>query len=300
MRWIVTGSGGQLGQSLVRQLREVLSPAEVLACTRSEVDLSDLAGLGERVKAWELGPGDVVANAAAHTGVDACESELDAAMAINAHGPEVLAAACAGAGARFVHVSTDYVFDGRGEAPYAEDYPTEPNTAYGRTKLVGEQRVMAVDPEALIARTSWVFGPGKNFVAAILRQARLRRTGEVEGPLSVVDDQQGCPTYAADLAAALRALVAKEAHGIFHVSNRGATTWWDFARAILDETGYSDLVIERGRTAILNLPAERPAYSVLDCSRAASLGVTLRSWEEALREYLESEDSPALVGVSES
>ena len=237
MRWIVTGSGGQLGQSLVRQLREVLSPAEVLA------------------------------------------------------------AACAGAGARFVHVSTDYVFDGRGEAPYAEDYPTEPNTAYGRTKLVGEQRVMAVDPEALIARTSWVFGPGKNFVAAILRQARLRRTGEVEGPLSVVDDQQGCPTYAADLAAAVRALVAKEAHGIFHVSNRGATTWWDFARAILDETGYSDLVIERGRTAILNLPAERPAYSVLDCSRAASLGVTLRSWEEALREYLESEDSPALVGV---
>jgi len=300
MRWIVTGSGGQLGQSLVRQLREALGPANVLACSRSEVDLSDLAGLAERIKAWELGPGDVVANAAAHTGVDACESERDAAMAINARGPEVLAAACAAAGARFVHVSTDYVFDGCGEAPYAEDYPTEPKTEYGRTKLIGEQRVLALDPEALIARTSWVFGPGKNFVAAILRQARLRRSGEVQGPLSVVDDQQGCPTYAADLAAALRALVAREAHGIVHVSNCGATTWWDFARAILDETGYSDLVIERGRTAALNLPAQRPAYSVLDCSRAASLGVTLRSWEEALREYLESEDSPVLVGVSES
>ena len=115
-------------------------------------------------------------------------------------------------------------------------------------------------PDSLIARTSWVFGPGRNFVVAILRQANLRRTGEVEGPLSVVDDQQGCPTYAADLAQGLRELVAARASGLFHLANEGATTWWGFARAILDETGYDDLVIERGQTAVLNLPAPRPAF----------------------------------------
>ena len=115
----------------------------------------------------------MLANAAAYTAVDACETDLDAATAANASGPERLARACSESGARFVHVSTDYVFDGRASAPYAEDHPTGPNTAYGRTKLDGEKRVLVANPDALIVRTSWVFGPGRNFVGAILRQAAL-------------------------------------------------------------------------------------------------------------------------------
>jgi len=155
--------------------------------------------------------------------------------------------------------------------------------------------VLEADPEALVVRTSWVFGPGRNFVGAILRQARLRRSGEARGPLSVVDDQRGCPTYAADLAEGLCALRAAGAQGLYHLCNAGPITWWDFARAILDETGHGDLQIERARTADLSLPAPRPAYSVLDCSRAAALGVRLRGWREALIDYLASPAGRALL-----
>ena len=219
----------------------------------------------------------------------------EAAFAANARAPEQLARACADRGARFVHVSTDYVFAGDATEPYREEDATGPNTAYGRTKLAGEQRVRAVNADALVARTSWVYGPGKNFVAAILRQAALRRSGEVAGPLRVVDDQAGCPTYADDLATALRQLVAASANGVVHLCNRGAITWWDFARAILDETGHADLEIDRAKTADLDLPAPRPAFSVLDCSRAASLGVVLRPWRDALVSYLGSDAGQAIL-----
>ena len=296
MRWIVIGSGGQLGQCLVRQLEADPSIVSVVACGRAQLDLADAATLGARIDDWKLCDADVVANAAAYTAVDACESDLEAADAANAMGPERLARACARAGARFVHVSTDYVFDGAASEPYVEDHPTGPTTAYGRSKLDGEQLVLAACPDALVVRTSWVFGPGRNFVGAILRQAKLRRSGEVLGALSVVDDQVGCPTYAADLAAGIRALVTAGASGFVHLCNAGAITWWDFARAILDETGHGDLAIDRARTADLALPAPRPAYSVLDCSRAASLGVSLRSWREALVDYLASADTRSGAG----
>lgn len=297
MRWIVTGSQGQLGSCLVRQLESDPRVGSVVALTHAEFDLSDVSGIERAAAAWTLGSDDVVANAAAYTAVDACESDEVAARAANAVGPEVLARACAEAGARFVHVSTDYVFAGDASEPYREEAPTGPNTAYGRTKLEGEQRVVAANVNAIVARTSWVYGPGKNFVAAILRQAGLRRSGEVEGPLSVVDDQIGCPTYSDDLATALRQLVAAGASGLVHLCNRGAITWWDFARAILDETGHADLVIDRASTAELNLPAPRPAFSVLDCARAASLGVVLRPWREALLGYLASEEGRALLST---
>lgn len=298
MRWIVVGSGGQLGRCLVRQLEAERVVESVVACTRADLDLAELDGLADRVEDLKLCERDVLANAAAYTAVDACETDLDAATAANASGPERLARACSQSGARFVHVSTDYVFDGRASAPYAEDHPTGPNTAYGRTKLDGEQRVLAANPDALIVRTSWVFGPGRNFVGAILRQAALRRSGEVRGPLSVVDDQRGCPTYAADLARGIRELIAAGASGFIHLCNAGAITWWDFARAILDETGHGDLEIERAKTADLSLPAPRPAYSVLDCSRAAELGVVLRPWREGMVDYLASEDGPVSVAGS--
>jgi len=288
VRWIVTGSQGQLGRCLVEELTG--EGGRLSAWSRADVDLADADALEAALRCAGLSSETTLINAAAHTAVDRCESEEALAGRINSLAPERMARACRDAGARFVHVSTDYVFDGDSETPYREDHDPAPRSAYGRTKLAGEQAVRAVGGRVLIVRTSWVFGPGRNFVAAILRQAQLRRSGEVEGPLVVVDDQRGCPTYAADLARGLRALVERDACGIFHLSNREPTTWWGFARAILDDSGYDDLEIRRGHTSDLDLPAPRPAHSVLDCTRAAQCGVTLRPWREALRAYL---DSPA-------
>ncbi len=302
MRWVVTGSGGQLGQCLVDAIgsddREILAAA----FSREQLDISnprDVSSIFDRVP----GGADVLVNAAAFTAVDRCESESERAFAVNGIGPGLLADACAAAGVRLVHVSTDYVFDGTASSPCDETTPVAPQGEYGRSKAEGERRVLSRLPEAMVVRTSWLFGPGRNFVVAILDQAALRRRGELTGPLRVVDDQRGSPTYAVDLACGLIALAGnsagrasggaresgntgKHVHGIVHLTNSGETTWCEFARTILSESGYSDLRIDPISTAELGLPAPRPAYSVLDCALAASIGVSLRSWREALVAYL--------------
>jgi dTDP-4-dehydrorhamnose reductase len=299
MRWIVTGSGGQLGRCLVSRLRADPRHELVRHASHAEIDIADpaaVAGLFEGLAgAPGTGPVDVLANAAAFTAVDRCESEPELAKRVNADGPRLLATRCRGAGVRMLHVSTDYVFDGRSRRPYREEDATGPRTVYGRSKLAGERAVLETNSDSLVVRTSWVFGPGRNFVGAILRQAWLRRRGEVAGPLKVVDDQSGCPTYAADLAEAMCQLAAvPEARGLLHLCNEGAVSWWDFARAILDLSGFEELGIDRIRSESLKLPAERPPYSVLDCTRAAGLGVRLRPWREALASYLESPEGLAL------
>ena len=200
----------------------------------------------------------------------------------------------------FVHVSTDYVFAGDGQRPYREDDPTDPKTVYGASKRAGEMAVLGHHPGALVVRTSWVFGPGRNFVAAILDQGRKRRTGEQSGPLRVVSDQRGAPTYAADLAEGLLSLFQgtsgntgiDRVTGLLHLRNGGETTWFEFARAILDFAGFDDLAIEPVTTDAFPTPAARPAYSVLDVSRAASLGVELPPWTQALSRYLAGPDRP--------
>ena len=268
------------------------------APSRQELDVSDRDAVERAFDSWPGGPPDVLVNAAAYNQVDRCESDgAEAAMRVNGAGPGVLASVCEAVGTRLVHVSTDYVFSGEAAAPVPEDAVPSPRSVYGQSKLEGERRVQEASPEAMIVRTSWVFGPGKNFVGAILRQARLRRSGEVEGPLRVVDDQRGCPTYAADLAEAIRTLVAASAPGgVYHWQNAtdeadpGAPTWWDFARAILDGADYPDLLIDRVSTADIASPAPRPAYSVLSCERAVSHGARRRSWREALVAYLSSPD----------
>ena len=290
--WVINGAGGQLGQCLWARLAE-RERTLTTTLAREQLDLSQLEAVDDWFDDTELGAVDFFVNAAAYTAVDRAEDEEALALQVNGVAPGRMAARCREAGIRFVHVSTDYVFDGQGTAPYPVDATTGPVTAYGRTKLAGETAVRAADPEALIVRTSWVFGPGKNFVLAILNQARLRRSGEVEGPLTVVDDQRGCPTYADDLAQGLIALADRGATGLLHLANAGSITWWDFARAILDESGYTDLLIEPISTETLSLPASRPAYSVLDCSRAAALGVELRGWRDALISYLRTVDAAA-------
>jgi dTDP-4-dehydrorhamnose reductase len=294
----VLGAAGQVGRCLVRAIVAAPDLELAFAVTRAEVDLAESEAFAPWLDGQASRP-DVVVNAAAFTKVDACESQVELARRLNAQGPGEWAAALCARGIGFVHLSTDYVFPGDGGRPYREDDPTGPGSVYGETKLAGERLVRASDPGALVVRTSWVFGPGRNFVVAILDQAAQRRSGAKSGPLQVVDDQQGSPTAAADLAdgllalCRLRATSRPELHGVLHLCNAGVTTWFGFARAILDQAGYADVAIDPVPTGTFPTAARRPAYSVLDCGRARTLGVDLRPWTEALAGYLAGPDRPS-------
>ncbi len=288
MHWFVTGSRGQLGSALLERLAR--TGARVGG---ADIDDFDAAEPGPVRKQLAALPRPLVwVNAAGFTQVDRCEREPELSRRANAVAPAVLAQACAVAGARLVHVSTDYVFSGDARSPYREDDPTAPRSVYGRTKLDGDLAVLAASDEFLVVRTSWVFGNGRNFIAAVLDQAAARRAGTATGPLRVVDDQLGRPTYAVDLAEAIVQLVSVGARGLVNFANEGIATWWDLARLALDEAGYADVAIDRIRTSDLRTDAARPAWSVLDTARAESLGVKPRRWQEAVTAYLCSEHSP--------
>ena len=284
--WLVTGNRGQLGSALEAHLR---AKGIRVRGVDMEVDIAKEDLVDAALDEWRpIG----VLNAAALTQVDRCEREPHEAEIGNARAPAVLARACRARGIRLVHVSTDYVFDGRGDRPYREEDPTEPRSVYGRTKLAGEKAVLEADPSFAVVRTSWLFGRGRNFIAAILDQAAKRRTGEASGPLRVVADQTGRPTYAVDLADGIWRLVELGARGLYHVANEGVATWWELARFCLDETGCHDLPIQKISTGELRVDAPRPAWSVLDTRKARDLGVALRPWQEAVRAYLTSDASP--------
>ena len=288
---MVTGCRGQLGRALVARLRADADQELLSATDLPELDVARPDHVKRLFDGLRAAP-EVLLNAAAFTAVDRCESEAQTAWSANAEAPGRLAEACLGAGCRLVHVSTDYVFAGDAARPYTEEDAPGPRSAYGRSKLEGERRVLDASPGFLVARTSWVFGEGRNFVAAVLAQAEARKSGRASGPLRVVDDQRGRPTYAVDLADGLLRLLEAGARGLYHVANEGVATWWDLARTALDEAGFPEVAIERIATSDLDLPAPRPACSVLDCSKAEALGVRLRSWREALSAYLRSEASP--------
>jgi dTDP-4-dehydrorhamnose reductase len=291
-RWLIAGSRGQLGHALGQHLAADPTCEIAAAVDLPEVDLADAEAVEKLFDGFGSAPPDVVVNAAAFTHVDRCEREPEAAHRGNALAPALLAEACVKRGIRFAHVSTDYVFAGDSQTPYTEEDEPSPCSAYGRTKLEGEQRVEAASRDFLIVRTSWVFGRGRNFIAAILAQAEQRRASGSSEAMRVVADQFGRPTYAYDLAGGILALLARGAGGRYHLANREVASWWDLARACLDEAGYPDLSIERICTDELDLDAHRPAWSVLDSSKAEAEGVALRSWSEALRAYLSSEESP--------
>ncbi len=288
----MTGAGGQLGRWLVRRIEA--SPQHVLAGAfeRRSLDVVDRAAFAAALDAARPA---VVANAAAFTWVDRCESEPELARRINAEAPGILAEECAARGIRLVHVSTDYVFDGTGRRPYTEEDQPSPRTEYGRSKLEGEARVLAALPDALVVRASWLFGPGRNFVAAMLGAARARRSAADRTPLRVVDDQFGSPTYTDDLAGHCLRLVERDASGLYHVANQGVATWWEVAREALDRGGFADVVIERVATSEFPRPAPRPAFSALDGSKSDRAGLVRRGWRPALAAYIESDDSPLRV-----
>ena len=223
-------------------------------------------------------------NAAAFTRVDACEdSEIyPTAFAANAKIPKNLSALCAQNNALLVHVSTDYVYDGQKQGAYTESDPPAPLSAYGKTKLAGDSSIIKSGCRYLIMRTAWLFGKhGHNFIEAILRQA-------AEKPrLRVVADQSGSPTSTVDLALAIRHAIEKNLSGLFHFTCAGCTTWYGFAQKICELSGIS-ISIDKIDSKTLALPAARPANSTLDCSRFIRAGKEKpRTWEEALREYLQ-------------
>ncbi|MET9021342.1 dTDP-4-dehydrorhamnose reductase [Actinopolymorpha sp. NPDC004070] len=283
MRWLVTGAGGMLGRDVVARLRAVgtadADGGAVVGLTRADLDITDAAAVA---KAMADHAPDVVVNCAAYTAVDDAEEHEDAAHAINGEGPRVLAQACAERGGRLLHVSTDYVFAGDGTRPYAEDDPTGPLTAYGRTKLAGEQAVLAALPESgTVVRTAWLYGEhGANFVRTMIRLEGERDT------LEVVDDQRGQPTWTADVAEALVALGARpDAHGVFHATSAGEATWCDLAREVFRLLGADPERVRPTTTDKFPRPAPRPAYSVLGHDRWAELGMRpIRPWRDALRE----------------
>jgi dTDP-4-dehydrorhamnose reductase len=279
VRWLITGSRGQLGSDL--QLVLAASAADtdtvVKAVDRSDGDLTDSAMLDALVADFKP---DVVINAAAYTAVDAAESEEPVAYAVNATGPASLAAAVARHGGRLVHVSTDYVFAGDATVPYEVDDATEPQSAYGRTKLAGELAVRELLPDrGYVVRTAWVYGAtGANFVKTMARLERERDT------VSVVDDQQGSPTWSADLARSLVALGRSAAPaGHYHCTNGGATTWFGFTQAIFEELGADPARVLPTTTAAFPRPAPRPAYSVLSSAAWENAGLApMPQWRDAL------------------
>ncbi len=283
MRIVVTGAKGQLGIELMRCLA---GGGEVLGVDLPELDIT-AASCSDALAA--LRP-DWIVHAAAVTDVDRCEREPDVAMAVNARGTRRVAEACRRAGAGLVYLSTDYVFDGTKGAPYLEDDPPAPLNAYGRSKLEGERAACAIAPHWAVVRTAWLYGShGKNFVRAI------REKAAAGGPLRVVDDQVGSPTYATDLAEAIACLLARELTGVFHVTNAGACSWYEFAAAILLLTGQASVPLLRMTSDELNRPARRPALSVLENAAWRKAGLPpLRPWQEALAIMLAA--SPAVPG----
>lgn len=278
---LVTGARGQLGRHLLT--RGEAAGVAIRGYGSGELDITDPRSVAEAVR-----PGDVVLNCAAYTAVDAAETDEAEAAAVNGDGPAVLARACAAAGAHLVHVSTDYVFAGDAAEPYPVDAPTDPRTAYGRTKLAGERGVLGALPSAHVVRTAWVYtGSGADFVATMRRLEHDRDT------VSVVDDQRGSPTYARDLADALLELASRVGGpdavpgGVLHATNAGEATWFELARAVFAEIGADPERVHPCGSAEFVRPAPRPAYSVLDGSAWSAAGLTpLRPWRAALHAAL--------------
>lgn len=282
MRVLVTGGDGQLGTEVVREFTRL--GHEVLAPSPEEIDFLDPDTLAARAGALQA---DWVVNCAAYTQVDRAESEPGQAFTINRDSAGRLAAVAAETGGRMLHVSTDFVFDGKQSRPYREDDEPAPLSVYGRSKWEGDKAVLAALPGAIILRTAWVYGVyGNNFVKTMLRIAGEGRS------LRVVDDQIGTPTWTVDIVQAMVALVEADASGVFHFTNAGETSWCGFARAILAEAMQLGFEVKTRTVAAIPtteypLPATRPHYSVLDTRKIQPyLASPIPPWRDSLIKML--------------
>jgi dTDP-4-dehydrorhamnose reductase len=281
---LITGGGGMLARDLRAALAERGNEFQVVAPTRAQLDVTNAEHVRGVMASYRP---TIVFNCAAFTKVDLCETD-PRAQAVNADAVAVIAASCAKSGARLVHVSTDFVFDGEKGSPYVEEDRTNPLSAYGRTKQAGEDRALEA-PGALVVRSSWLFGNrGPNFVEAMLKQAE-----EGKKTVRVVSDQVGRPTATTDLAEALLALADARISGIVHYANAGEVSWHEFAREIYRQAGRGDIAVEAITGADLARPAIRPIYSVLSTEKFESVtGRVPRDFREPLAEYLARRRAP--------
>jgi len=283
MRILLTGAGGQLGMALQGQGRK--SAFEIIPAVHAELDIGAAEAVADAMERFDP---DLVVNAAAYTDVDKAESQPEEAYRVNEEAPAVLAGACARAGAVLIHVSSDYVFDGRKGRPYVESDPIAPESVYARSKAGGEQRIRAVLPAHIILRTSWLYGVyGRNFVKTMLRIGRERKV------LQVVDDQFGSPTNAGDLARIILQIAAAVGAGsgivwgTYHYGGRGIVSRHRFAETIFELAEAAHFfkrpLVEAVSTARYPTPAKRPPFSALDCSRIhRNFGIAAVPWQQSL------------------
>ena len=274
MKILITGAYGMLGSDL----REVLKNFELICTGSKDLDITDQEGIMDFIT--EHCP-DLVINAAAYTAVDDCETHYDEAYAVNAIGPKNLARACKKINVPLIHISTDYVFDGSKRTPLIESDKLGPKSAYGKTKLAGEKFIQENTEKYFILRTSWLYGlHGKNFVSTMLDLA------ESHDEITVVDDQIGSPTYSLDLAVAITNLLHSDKYGIYHVTNEGECSWYEFSKLIFELSNIEVNLIPVS-TEEFPRPAPRPHYSVLNNKKWNSSGfVPMRDYKEALGSYL--------------
>lgn len=281
---LITGASGQLGLAL----NHLLKNREEIEVYRTDtvksedglvnaLDITDETAVSSLISVIKP---DVIINCAAMTAVDLCEKESEKAYRINALGPKYLARAAENVGAKLIHISTDYVFDGQATSPYTEDSKTNPVSVYGRTKLAGDEYVLEECKKSMILRTAWVYGEGKNFVKTMLR---LSESGK---PIQVVSDQYGTPTSALELARAILFLRKTESYGIYNATCEGCTSWYEFALTIFKEAGRK-AIVDPIPTSEYPTPAKRPMYSVLDNKALREKhGYYMKDWKAAFGEYM--------------
>ena len=279
---LITGCNGQLGREMRNVLSERESEYNVIYTDVEELNITDEQAVESFFAQNHI---DVVVNCAAYTAVDKAESEPELCNLINCVAVENLAKAAKAHGAKLIHVSTDYVFDGNGTSPYQEDAPTCPKSVYGSTKLAGEIAISKIlGEDCAIVRTAWLYSPyGKNFVKTMLNLGRTTST------LTVVADQVGTPTYALDLAKAIMAIIAHDAWcgGIYHFTDEGVTNWCEFTREIHRQAGITGCEVKAITTDQYPTAAKRPAYSVLDKSKIKNtFGINIPQWQDSLTHCL--------------
>lgn len=280
MKWMILGGEGQLGQTMAMELAR--KDVEFISLNRAQLDITNQSHIDEWFNSESP---DVVINAAAWTNVDLAEFEEGKAFLVNAHGPKLLAAACSRIRAKFVHISTDYVFSGEADSPWKETAATSPSSAYGRTKMEGERFVLDTYPSnSFIVRTAWLYSPwGRNFVKTVLKIA-LHETKSME----VVNDQVGQPTSALDLVSQIQLMVNLDTSpGIYHGTNSGQTSWFELAQQIFTLVGEDPCRVVAVDSKHFPRPAKRPAYSVLGHEQWVIQGLSpMRNWSDAVKDAL--------------
>ncbi|MFC9711223.1 dTDP-4-dehydrorhamnose reductase [Paenibacillus sp. NPDC056933] len=282
MKVLVTGANGQLGRDMVLLLEK--EGHDVLACDREQLDITDQLQCNDVISSYHP---EVIIHCAAYTAVDAAETDVDGAYQVNATGTRNIAVAAEQTGAKLIYISTDYVFDGTSEVPYQEYDNTNPQSIYGKSKRAGEVLVQSLSSRWFIVRTSWVYGVyGNNFVKTMLK------LGQEKPKLQVVHDQKGSPTYTVDLAHFLLELMSTEKYGVYHASNSGACTWYEFTQAIFEEAQllpgfHIQAEVDPCATDQFPRPAPRPQNSVMEhLSIRTNRLKDLRPWREGLRDFL--------------